>query len=136
MVPGATRLVRGKTTSRLWISWRLRLRLTGPKGDEPAIVGTTTPRPTRLLRTLMKDPGTKITRATTYDNAANLNEAVLRHLEGRYGGTRMGRQELLGEMLIDTPGALWTRQMMDECHVDQAPNAWRRIVVAIDPGRI
>jgi phage terminase large subunit-like protein len=109
------------------------VRLTGPKGDAPAIVGTTTPRPTKLLRTLMADPGTRVTRASTYDNRANLNAAVLTHLETRYGSTRIGRQELMGEMLIDVEGALWTRSMMDQCHVEHAPTDLRRIVVAIDP---
>jgi phage terminase large subunit-like protein len=82
---------------------------------------------------LLADPGTVITRATTYDNRANLNAAVLAHLEKRYANTRTGRQELLGEMLLDVPGALWTRAMMDQCRVEHAPAELRRIVVAIDP---
>lgn len=119
--------------SDTWDQVSFALRLTGPKGDAPAIVGTTTPRPTKLLRALMADPGTRITTATTYDNRANLNAAVLTHLEGRYGSTRIGRQELMGEMLIDVPGALWTRSMMDACHVEHPPAELRRIVVSIDP---
>jgi phage terminase large subunit-like protein len=116
-----------------WDQVSFALRLTGPKGDAPAIVGTTTPRPTKLLRTLMADLGTRITRATTYDNAAHLNAAVLTHLEARYGSTRIGRQELMGEMLIDNPGALWTRSMMDACRVEHPPAEMRRIVVSVDP---
>jgi len=116
-----------------WDQVSFALRLTGPLGDAPAIVGTTTPRPTKLLRTLMADPGTRITTATTYDNRANLNASVLTHLEARYGSTRIGRQELMGEMLLDVPGALWTRSMMDACHVEHPPTELRRIVVAIDP---
>src|SRR4051794_16201511 len=116
-----------------WDQLSFALRLTGPLGDEPAIVGTTTPRNTKLLRRLLADPGTVVTRATTYDNSANLNAAVLEHLERRYASTRIGRQELLGEMLLDVEGALWTRAMMDECHLDHRPAELRRIVVAIDP---
>lgn len=116
-----------------WDQISFALRLTGPLGDAPAIVGTTTPRPTKLLRALMADPGTVITRATTYDNRANLNPTVLDHLERRYANTRTGRQELMGEMLIDVPGALWTRSMMDACRIQQPPTELRRIVVAIDP---
>lgn len=107
--------------------------MTGPKGDAPAIVGTTTPRPTKLLRRLISEPGTVITRASTYDNKANLNSAVLSHLEARYGSTRIGRQKLMGEMLLDVEGALWTRSMMDQCHIEHPPAELRRIVVAIDP---
>src|SRR4051794_12451513 len=116
-----------------WDQLSFALRLTGPLGDEPAIIATTTPRPTKLLRRLMADPGTIVTTATTYDNAANLNAAVLAHLESRYAGTRTGRQELMGEMLLDTPGAMWTRTLLDECRVEHAPADLRRIVVAIDP---
>jgi phage terminase large subunit-like protein len=116
-----------------WDQLSFALRLTGPLGDEPAIIATTTPRPTKLLRTLLADPGTVVSRATTYDNRANLNPAVLAHLEKRYASTRTGRQELLGEMLLDVEGALWTRTMMDDCHVEHAPAEMRRICVAIDP---
>lgn len=116
-----------------WDQLSFALRRTGPLGDAPAIVGTTTPRPTKLLRRLLADPGTVVTKASTFDNRANLNATVLAHLEGRYGGTRMGRQELLGEMLLDVEGALWTRAMMDAAHVDVGPAAFRRIVVSIDP---
>jgi phage terminase large subunit-like protein len=74
-----------------------------------------------------------VTKATTYDNRANLNATVLTHLEARYGNTRQGRQELMGEMLLDVPGALWTRKMMEDARVESGPTAFRRIVVAIDP---
>jgi phage terminase large subunit-like protein len=116
-----------------WDQLSFALRLTGPKGDAPAIVGTTTPRPTKLLRRLISDPGTVVTRASTYDNKANLDSTVLNHLETRYGNTRIGRQELMGEMLLDVEGALWTRSMMDQCHIEHPPAELRRIVVAIDP---
>jgi phage terminase large subunit-like protein len=116
-----------------WDQLSFALRLTGPLGDEPQIVGTSTPKPTRLMRRLMADPDTIVTTASTYANRANLNATVLRHLEDRYAGTRTGRQELMGEMLLDVPGALWTRRMMDECHVEHPPAELRRICVAIDP---
>jgi phage terminase large subunit-like protein len=116
-----------------WDQLSFALRLTGPLGDEPQIIGTTTPRPTKLLRRLLADPDTRVTRASTFDNRANLNPTVLRHLEERYSGSRIGRQELLGELLVDTEGALWTRSMMDACHIEHPPLDLRRIVVSIDP---
>jgi phage terminase large subunit-like protein len=45
----------------------------------------------------------------------------------------LGRQELDAELLLDAEGALWTRAMLDQCRVGQAPETLRRIVVAIDP---
>ena len=116
-----------------WDQMSFALRRTGPTGATPVVVATTTPKPTKLLRRLLAEPGTVVTRATTFDNSAHLNATVLTHLEARYGNTRQGRQELHGEMLLDVPGALWTRAMMDAAHADVGPSAFRRIVVAIDP---
>jgi phage terminase large subunit-like protein len=93
---------------------------------------TTTPRPVRLVRELLADPSTIVTRGRTLDNAANLDPATLRFYLARYGGTRLGRQEIDGELLDDVPGALWTRDRIDELRVASAPDLVR-IVVAVDP---
>jgi phage terminase large subunit-like protein len=93
---------------------------------------TTTPRPVRLVRELLADPSTVVTRGRTADNAANLDPATLRYYFARYGGTRLGRQELEAELLDDVPGALWTRDRIDELRVAAAPEL-ARIVVAVDP---
>ena len=93
---------------------------------------TTTPRPVRLVRELLADPSTVVTRGRTADNAANLDPATLRYYFARYGGTRLGRQELEAELLDDVPGALWTRDNIDELRVAAAPELVR-IVVAVDP---
>jgi phage terminase large subunit-like protein len=122
-----------ENAAETWDQLSFALRLTGPLGDAPAIVGTTTPRPTKLMRQLLADPGTVVTRATTYDNRAYLNPRVLSHLEGRYANTRIGRQELHGELLADVEGALWTRAMMEQCRIEHAPSQFSRIVVSIDP---
>jgi predicted phage terminase large subunit-like protein len=53
-------------------------------------------------------------------------------LQLRYNGTRLGRQELYGELLTDIEGALWTHALIDAARVTEAP-ALSRIVVAIDP---
>ena len=101
-------------------------------GERPQAVVTTTPRPTALVRSLLAAPDTVVTRGRTIDNAANLAPGVVADLERRYGGTRLGRQELDGEVLTDTPGALWTWDRIDAARVDAAPPL-RRVVVAIDP---
>ena len=101
-------------------------------GDRPRAVATTTPRPTRLIRNLADRPDCVVTRGSTYDNADNLSPAFLDEMKQRYEGTRLGRQELEAEMLLDADGALWTRDMLDDARTTTVPNL-RRIVVAIDP---
>ena len=101
-------------------------------GDRPRAVATTTPRPTRLIRNLADRPDCVVTRGSTYDNAANLSPAFLDEMRQRYEGTRLGRQELEAELLLDADGALWTRDMLDDARTTTVPNL-RRVVVAIDP---
>jgi len=101
-------------------------------GADPRVVITTTPRPTPIIRRLIKDATTVLTRGSTYENRGNLAPAFLDQIVKRYEGTRLGRQELFAEMLDDTPGALWKREQLDALRVSAAP-LLRRIVVAIDP---
>ncbi len=101
-------------------------------GKHPRLVITTTPRPLRIIRELLADSTCHVTRGSTFENAANLAPSALAHYQRKYGGTRLGRQELDGEVLDDTPGALWTLAQIDALRVDEAPPL-RRIVVAIDP---
>ena len=101
-------------------------------GAAPQVVVTTTPRPTPIIRALLTAPGTVVTRGRTLDNRANLAPGVVADLQRRYGGTRLGRQELDGEVLTDTPGALWTWERIDAARVSIALQL-RRVVVAIDP---
>lgn len=96
------------------------------------IVVTTTPRPTSLVRELLDAPSTHVTTGSTFDNAANLTAAALDELRRRYEGTRIGRQELYGELLVDTPGALWTAALIEAHRRTAAPDLVR-VVVAIDP---
>jgi phage terminase large subunit-like protein len=78
-------------------------------GDDPRAVVTTTPKPIKIIRELIADPTTVITRGSTYDNRANLAPAFLQQIVRKYEGTRLGRQELNAEILDDVPGALWSR---------------------------
>lgn len=99
-------------------------------GNDPRCVATTTPKPTRIVRDLVAQPNTAITRGSTYENRENLAPAFIDQIVRRYEGTRLGRQELAGELLLDVPGALWTLAMFDERRT--APDM-KRVVVAIDP---
>lgn len=103
-------------------------------GINPRCVITTTPKPTMLLKQLLKREGKDvlITRGRTLDNQTNLAAGFIAHMLDKYGGTRLGRQELDAEMLDDTPGALWRRSDIDGTRVKEAPEM-SRIVVAIDP---
>jgi phage terminase large subunit-like protein len=93
---------------------------------------TTTPRPVPLIKKLVNDSNVFVTRGSTFDNAANLASTFLSQIEDEYGGTRLGRQELEGEILEDIPGALWSREIIDSCRIKEAP-PMERILVAIDP---
>jgi phage terminase large subunit-like protein len=110
------------------------LRLGHAKGVKPRKVVTTTPKPTKIVKEVAKDPTTFITRGSTFDNAGNLAESFLNQIRSKYEGTRLGRQELYAEILDDNPGALWNRGLIDANRIadDKLPEL-RRIVVAIDP---
>jgi len=73
-----------------------------------------------------------ITRGSTYENARNLAPAFFTQIVSRYEGTRLGRQELNAEVLMDVPGALWSLDQIDSARRDHAPDL-ARVVVAIDP---
>lgn len=101
-------------------------------GKRPRQVITTTPRPIALLKRLIADPRTAITRAGTAANAYNLAPAFLQTVLARYGGTQLGRQEIDGEIIEQRSDALWSRAHLERRRVDAAP-ALTRIVVAVDP---
>jgi phage terminase large subunit-like protein len=85
-----------------------------------------------LIKDLVKDPMTAITRGSTFENKGNLAKSFLQKIVQRYEGTRLGRQEIDAELLGDVEGALWTYSMLDSLRVAKAPEM-RRIVVAVDP---
>ena len=101
-------------------------------GSHPRQLITTTPRPTALIRRLMTETTTLVTHAPTQANARFLSPAFIDAVQARYGSTRLGRQELDGEMIEERSDALWSRATIERCRVPRAP-ALSRIVVAIDP---
>ena len=101
-------------------------------GPRPRQLITTTPRPTTLIKQIIADPRTAVTRAPTHANAAFLSPVFVSHVLERYQGTWLGRQEIDGEILENRAGVLWTRATLDACRVAAAP-ACGRIVVAVDP---
>lgn len=112
-----------------WDQLQFGLRL----GEHPQALVTTTPRPLPLIKRLIGDPDTAVTRGATMDNSANLAANTIKQLYERYGGTRIGRQELEGEILTDIPGALWNRDNIDATRIYDVPANLERVLVAVDP---
>lgn len=107
---------------------RLGLRL----GPWPRMIGGTTPKPRKFLVNLIReDPLVVVTQARMDDNPYASEETRAAY-QARYGGTRLGRQELEGEFLFDVPGAAWTADLIEAHRVTAAPEL-SRVVVAIDP---
>lgn len=120
-----------------WDQLQFGLRLIHRSGRDPQVVATTTPRPTPLIRDLIKDPFTATTYGSTYENKANLAKAFIRKILAKYEGTRLGRQELLAEVLADNPGALWVRDQIDALRVRHVVDADEKLVLPMPPlGRI
>jgi phage terminase large subunit-like protein len=121
-------LAKWRYAKESWDMLQFGLRL----GDWPRQLVTTTPRPIPLVKRLLNERGVVVTRAATRQNAANLAPAFLESVLSQYAGTRLGRQELDGEMIEQRADALWSREMLESARVAASP-ALERIVVAIDP---
>ncbi len=123
-------IVRFRRGEQVWDTLMMGLRL----GTHPRVLATTTPAPVPLLRRLLAEPGVWISRARTADNAVNLGAGFLAAMQARYGGTRLGRQELDGEFIDDVPGGLFNRAHIEAARIRprQMPEL-QRIVVAVDP---
>jgi phage terminase large subunit-like protein len=117
-----------KHAQETWDMLQFGLRL----GDDPRVLVTTTPRPVPLLRALASDPRTQVRRISTADNAKNLSSGFLTAMADRYGGTRLGRQELDGELIADREDALWNRARLEAIRL-KSLGPLSRIVVAVDP---
>lgn len=111
-----------------WDQLQFGLRL----GEHPQVLVTTTPRPLPLIKKLVADPSNAITRGSTLDNQNNLASSTVKALYETYGNSRLGRQELEGEILGDIPGALWSRENIDLNRVKATPDL-ERVFVAVDP---
>lgn len=128
-----------------WDNLMLGLRL----GPNPQCVVVTTPRPIKIVRELLKDPFTIVTRGSMLENIPNLPSSFIGQIQRKYGGTRLGRQEIMAEVLEDVAGAVFQRKWFDEGRreriVDAArvaeqadgnpyrPENIQRMIVAIDP---
>ena len=116
-----------------WDNLRVATRL----GRNPQIVATTTPKRVKSLFDLIdeekKTGKIYISKGSTLDNSGNLSEAYIQAITGVYGGTRLARQELYGEMLDDVEGALWTAEMISEARHNAMPIGLPLRVIGVDP---
>ncbi len=113
-----------------WDNLMLTMRI----GEKPRVVATTTPRGVPLVRRLIDEKGVEKTGGSTRNNRHNLSPQWLATMDRLYGGTRLGRQELGGELLEDVEGALWTRALVERCRVEaDAVGKSVRVVIGVDP---
>jgi phage terminase large subunit-like protein len=115
----------------VWNMFQFGLRL----GHQPRAIITTTPRPKKLIRSLIARDGIDVAlvRGSTFENAQNLAPGFLDAIKRRYQNTRIGRQELNGEVLFDVAGSLWPRDLIDRANGSWAVPDMKRVVVALDP---
>lgn len=125
----ADELAAWKYADETWDNIQFGARL----GADVRGVITTTPRPVPLVKKLLKDPRVVITSGSTFENEANLASSFIAAIREKYEGTRLGRQELAGELLDDNPDALWRREWIERDRLAKVPVNLQRVVVALDP---
>lgn len=121
-------LAKWKRAEETWDMLQFGLRL----GTDPRQVVTTTPRNVAVLKDLLARESTVMTHAPTEANRAYLADSFLEDVRQRYGNTKLGRQELDGELVEDMEGALWARAGLDAARVNAVPEG-ARVIVAVDP---
>lgn len=119
---------REDTWDQLMMGWRL----TGTKGQGGKGLATSTPRPSKDLKTMLARPDVHVTTGTTWENEENLDPRFKETLLSRYAGTRLGLQELEAKVLEDNPSALWSQELLERLRRQAHPDL-TRIVVAVDP---
>ena len=103
-------LAKWRQAEAAWTNLQMTLR----GGPRPRALVTTTPRPMALLDRLRKDEWTIETGGRTKDNI-NLPKQFVDVMLATYGKTRIGRQELDGELIEDVEGSLWPRRLIERC---------------------
>lgn len=108
--------------------------LKGRESHEPRLMLTTTPRPVKVLRAVLAEPGCERTDAPTATNRANLSPGFIEGIEALYGGTRRAAQELEGRIL-EPEGGLFRHEDLAAARArwDRAPGRLERVIVAVDP---
>jgi phage terminase large subunit-like protein len=122
-------LAKFREGEKVWDQLMFGLRL----GKNPRVIVTTTPRPTKLLKKLVKDPEVVLTKGSTFENAKNLAKPFLDYIRCHYEKRWLGRQEIYGDFVEDKEGALWTPALLERAREAFQNIPLRRVVIAIDP---
>lgn len=122
-------LAKFREGEKVWDQLMFGLRL----GENPRVIVTTTPRPTKLLKKLAKAPDVALTKGTTFENAKNLAKPFLDYIFHHYERSWLGRQEIYADFVEATKGALWTPSLLDKAREAYRSVPLQRIVIAIDP---
>jgi phage terminase large subunit-like protein len=114
--------------TRAWDNLLLGLRL----GDRPRVAATTTPRAVPLVRRLLGNEATVVTRGRTDENGF-LSPRFRRAIKVEFGRSLLARQELEGELVDEIEGALWSRALLESCREEAASCPPQRVVMGVDP---
>lgn len=137
--------IRGPNLERLWLDemaafprldylWN-ECAVPAVRIGDAQILITTTPKPKPLIIDLAsrEDGSVVVTRGAMWENAANLSAPVLAELKKRYDGTRIGRQELYGELLDEVEGALWSWALIEAAQMLKPLPTMSKTIVSVDP---
>jgi phage terminase large subunit-like protein len=119
-------LAKWRLAEAAWMNLQMGLR----RGSRPRALVTTTPRSIDLLKRI-RDASSTVTTTGRTDENVNLDKRFVDAMVATYGGTRIGRQELDGELIEEVEGALWPRELIERCR--SVPPDCERIVVGVDP---
>ncbi|MDR0552963.1 MAG: phage terminase large subunit [Holosporales bacterium] len=116
-----------KRPKALWEQIMFTLRI----GNKPKCIMTTTPRPIKILKDLLSSKYTHVTKGSTFENAHNLSAHFVEFMKATYVNTRIGDQELMGEIVVDDNGALWRDE--DILYKEASRPDMQRVVIGVDP---
>jgi phage terminase large subunit-like protein len=133
----ADEMAKWRQAEGAWMNLQMGLRL----GPRPRVLVTTTPRPMKLLENIRDDDRWTVSTGGRTGQNINLPKTFIDVMMATYGGTRLGRQELDGELIADVEGSLWPRALIETCRSFDTPRGaatqderhWDRIVVGVDP---
>lgn len=115
----------------MWDNIEISTRL----GEHPQILATTTPKRVPVMRELFARAAAKahtlLVQGSSWENRSNLSKEYMEYIFNKYAGTHLERQELFGELIGDSPGALWNSS---DIVLQEPPSGIELItVIAVDP---
>lgn len=102
-------------------------------GKNPKMIITTTPKPTNLIKSIIKRDDTVVTKGSTYENIKNLAPEFIKQIKTKLEGTDLGRQEIHAEILSDKTVNLWSQTILENARNCIPPPYYEKIIISIDP---